>query len=268
MAKRWTTEEKQILINSRNLGIPYSEITLERSIASMKSTASKYIKEGLIKNCHEEYKPWTEAEDLHLIELRANKTAYAVIEKILGRSSSSVRKRASILSQKGRMQLRDHPACSFNTKPEIERKIWDDEELLDLVRKYRTQDNLNYNRMSNEPSSGPIIKRFGSWTAAVEASGILRKLGGFDKDKLTTLYLVSFGQFYKIGITQRTVSDRLRGFPKYEVLGELELEFNEAWEIERELLKIVEPYKVHGNLPNGNTECFYGPLSILEPYFT
>jgi hypothetical protein len=111
------------------------------------------------------------------------------------------------------MQLRKHPACSFNTKPEIERKIWGDEELLDLVRKYRTQDNLNYNRMSNEPSSGPIIKRFGSWTAAVEASGILRKLGGFDKDKLTTLYLVSFGEFYKIGITT-SMKNRFYNFIK------------------------------------------------------
>lgn len=267
MAKRWTQEEKQILIQSRNLGVPYSEIPLDRPVASMKSTAAMFIKEGLINNSHEHYKSWTDAEDSQLIELRASKIPYAQIEKILGRTSSSIRKRASILSQKGRMQLREHPSSSFSTKPEVEKKAWQDEELLDLVRKYRTQDNLNYNRLKSEPSSGPVIQRFGSWTAAVEASGILRKLGRFDKNKLTNLYLVDFGQFYKIGITQRTVEERLRGFPEYKILGVLELDFDEAWEIERELLKTVEPYKIYGNLPNGNTECFKAPLSILEPFF-
>jgi hypothetical protein len=267
MAKRWTQEEKQILIHSRNQGIPYSEIPLNRPIASMKSTATQYIKEGLIKNCHEHYKSWTDAEDAQLIELRATGVAYVQIEKILGRTSSSIRKRASILSQKGRMQLREHPSSSFSTKLETEKKAWQDEELLDLVRKYRTQDNLNYNRLNSEPSSGPIIQRFGSWTAAVEASGILRKLGRFDKNKLTNLYLVDFGEFYKIGITHRTVEERLRGFPEYKILGVLKLDFEEAWEIERELLKTIEPYKVMGNLPNGNTECFKAPLSILEPFF-
>lgn len=259
MAKRWTPEEKQILINNRNAGIPYSEIPLDRPISSMKTIAANLMKEGLITNPHEHYKSWTEAEDLQLIQLRNENTPYKEIERILGRGPNSVRKRATILSNKGMLRLKDHPTSTFNRKPEVAKRVWKDEELLDLVRKYRTQDNLNYNREIDEPSSGPIIKRFGTWTAAVEAAGILRNLGVFDPDKLTIVYLVKFEQYYKLGLTQRTVAERLKGFPPYTIIKQIELNFDEAWKLERKLLRYIEPYKIVGNLPNGNTECFIAP---------
>lgn len=261
MAKRWTPEEKQILIDSRNKGIPYTDIPLSRPISSMKTIAARLMKEGKIKNSHEHYKPWTEAEDLQLIELRNQDIPYKEIERILGRGPNSVRKRATILSGKGHMRLREHPTSTFNRCPEKESKSWTDKELLELVSKYRTQDNLNYNREPGEPSSYPIVKRFGTWTAAVEAAGIVRNLGAFDSLKKTIFYIVKFDDLCKLGITQRTVKERLIGFPKYEILYENSMDFDSAWKLERAALKFIEPYKIIGNLPNGNTECFSADYS-------
>ena len=260
MARRWTPEEETYLINCRNSNIPYEHIKLEgRTLASMKTKTRDLIKAGRINNCHAEYKPWTVSEDEILISGKVSGLSYVELEKLLNRSNSSVTKRLAALNRQGKIKLSDRKNSAHGVAPPKERVQYSEDYLLNLVRKYKTQDNLNHNREEGEPSSGPIVRMFGSWSEALIRAGMELNTGAFHKGP-TTLYLIEFDEFYKIGLTQRSVAERLRGFPKYIILDEVILDFDEAWQLERDILNWMKPYKVVGNLPNGNEECFIYPV--------
>lgn len=75
-------------------------------------------------------------------------------------------------------------------------------------------------------------RRFGSWNKAVLAAGLDLNTGKLINSKETILYLVQFEKFKKIGITQRTIKDRLVGFPDYEILDQAKTDLEFALECE------------------------------------
>lgn len=135
-----------------------------------------------------------------------------------------------------------------------------------------------FNRASsNVPPATTYRKYFGSWAKAMEAAGVVTtnpevkestsgKGEGSSKfcqkeDKPTKVYLLDFGDFYKVGITQQTIKQRFSGkYPPYTVLLSLEMSLAEAKELERQWLKVVKPYQfIPSNFPaegRGFTECF------------
>lgn len=228
MAKRWTEEELKTLIDARKKNIPYKKIPIDRSVAAMKT---KIRDSGLFSSNNK----WTEYEEKRLKQLAGFSIAY--IAKELGRSESSIYKK---LKQ--------------TIKPvKVE---YSDEYLLDLVRKYKTQDNLNYNRLETEPSAPVITKRFGSWNQALIEAGESINKYGLNPEIDTIVYLVKFEKFFKVGLTQRSVAERLRGFPKFTLIDEIILDYSSAKQFETDILNYVKPYKIIGDLPNGNEECF------------
>lgn len=137
------------------------------------------------------------------------------------------------------------------------------EELVAIMRAAPTVTYDYFNSKDNGlPAATTYRRYFGSWTAALEAAGIEQANSVMKTDKPTKVYLVEFDGFYKVGITQQTVKQRLGGrYPNYSIV--LELDFpnlREAKEVENSWLEAVKPYKfMPHNFPSegrGFTECF------------
>ena len=96
---------------------------------------------------------------------------------------------------------------------------------------------------------------------------------GFDADKPTTVYLLHFDGFYKIGITQQKISIRFSGSPDYEVIDTVITDINNALYLEKELKKAIKNMQYIAEHPwferNGKTECFKTEkqLTALEELF-
>lgn len=78
---------------------------------------------------------------------------------------------------------------------------------------------------------------------------------------LTTVYLLDFGDFYKIGITQQPLNKRFGPkYPPFQVILTLETSLMEARLIEKQWLEAVKEYKyIPDTFPQeggGHTECF------------
>lgn len=174
----------------------------------------------------------------------------------------------SVIARRNRLGIRGRNGCP---------KKYTKEELIDIMRSAPT---VTYDYFNSKDSGLPAAtiyrSYFGSWTAALEAAGITQANSAMKPDKPTKVYLVEFGDFYKVGITQQTINQRLGGrYPPYKVV--LELEFDnlmEAKEIESSWLKAVKDYRyVPDNFPTegrGFTECFKhpDPLGLLIPATT
>ena len=136
-----------------------------------------------------------------------------------------------------------------------------DEELLEILKK---SDNPTYNYFNNSanntPSAVTYVKRFGSWASALERAGLQPNKVGLKPYEGTTVYLVDFGECYKIGITQQSLDDRLAGYPDYSVVFTLDsLSLSEAKLVEKSWLENVKEFKVFAkNFPRnrGYSECF------------
>jgi hypothetical protein len=245
MAKRWTLEEKEHLIS---LKLNNKPLILEgRTEAATKTMVRELIKEGKILNCHKHYKKWTKEEIDELKRLRELKFTTKQIAEKMNRSVRSITKKLE------------------NVNHITSERIYTDDELLELVIRYRTQDNLNLNRLPGEISSGPITKRFGSWGKALEAAGLEPNASGMVYNWPTILYLVDFGSFKKVGVTQRTVEARFSGFPEYRILDVVVFEdLYAALETEKEILKNLEKFRVIGEIPNGRYECFKYDCTLLD----
>lgn len=290
---KWTIEEDNELIRQRvELGLAYKDIIMKnRTGKAVIGRLSKLVTEGRIPKIQESFKRWTSEEECFLKELMHEQKTTKEIASIMNRSIESIRTRrkrfthntvgkswstedvSKLDSNKSYREL----AVELNkTERSVGAKLqklrilqepysanYSHEDLLDIVRKYKCKDILNYCRLDNEPSAGVIERVFGNWSLALEAAGISPNLGMFDQNKCTILYLVDFGKFKKIGITQRSVYLRLLGFPCYDILDSIT--FNspiDAFETEQEILSKVN--KVLGDLPNGNTECFISNCTQLS----
>lgn len=119
---------------------------------------------------------------------------------------------------------------------------------------------------SGVPPATAYRKFFGSWSNALNAAGVVTssKPGSTYSQKVEVpckVYLLDFGDFYKIGITQQTLSQRFGGrYPPYTVILTLEMSLAEAKALEKQWLNTVKPYQfIPDCFPaegRGFTECF------------
>lgn len=194
------------------------------------------------------YKQWTEEEDQFIAVCTNQGWTAKEIATELDRSTSSV------IARRNRLGLKGATGCP---------KKYTKEELIRLMKSAPivTYDYFN-SKESGLPSATIYRSYFGSWSAALEAAGIEQANSVMKMDKPTKVYLVEFDGFYKVGITQQTIKQRLGGrYPDYRIV--LELEFNnlrEAKEVENSWLEAVKSYKfIPSNFPSegrGFTECF------------
>lgn len=142
-------------------------------------------------------------------------------------------------------------------------KKYTDEELLDIL---RTSDNKTYAYFTRGgkglPAAATYVNRFGSWGKALELAGLPPNKCSMLEDRRTKLYLLDFGDFYKVGITQQNIKDRFGGgYPNYTTIMVLEYDnLADAKAKEEEWLSNVSQYAyVPENFPKegrGFTECF------------
>lgn len=92
------------------------------------------------------------------------------------------------------------------------------------------------------------------------------KLGGcMQEGKPTTLYLVNFGKFFKLGITQQTLTKRLKAYPQYTIEWEIsDITLEKAKELRSDILKDMELF-TPDNWINNNIECFYSEEVPIKP---
>lgn len=245
------------ILELRNANVSYQEIAEELGTTkgNISSIISKMKRQGyeIIK-----IKPWTEEEELKLLELRNQHKNNKEIAIILNKSHDSVKKKASEFLQLGIIEGTTRKGIGGGCGVRLNLPK---DELIEIVRKYVSSEACPTHLRSN-------IKRvFGSWTKALEAAGISGNVGGnFIRDKLTTLYFVDFGDFQKIGITQQRIKSRLSGAPPYNILDYLETDLDNAIYFEKELKKVIQQYipEHHWFERNGKTECFRTNCKTFE----
>lgn len=93
--------------------------------------------------------------------------------------------------------------------------------------------------------------------------GTHNSIGTMTRGLTTLLYLVDFGNFKKVGVTQVGIKERLKQDGKYTVLDYCELDLDAAIETEKEILKNMRPYLVEGSVRRGFKECFDYPCTQL-----
>lgn len=255
MYKIWTPEEDNELISLKQQGIARKDIALKlnRTKDSVDSRCKYLIKSGYLES-----NLWKPEEIEKLLELRSTGVENTEIAEILGRSLSSTTMKIKRLIKEGTLQSRNTRSQYINLK---------DEEILQKIKEY-----VSYKQA---PADFPHIVqvRFGSWSNAQTLAGVNGRIGGVTDPNLTTkLYLLKFNKFYKVGITQQTIKQRFAGAPSYEVLDCLETDLDNAYYLEKAVLKHVRPYQYIAEeleVKGGKTECFIPPhpINALEEIF-
>ena len=92
-----------------------------------------------------------------------------------------------------------------------------------------------------------------------------KKGGALVDGKATTLYLVNFGEYFKVGITQQSIKRRLSHYPPYLIVWQLDnLTLQLAKELEISILEQVDLF-IPDNWPSGKTECFKAQVPPKKP---
>lgn len=184
-----TEEQKLSIINLKNKGLKYREISEELGItvSAIASYISRNHRDLLKKN------PLTEEEVLKAIELRDQGVSYSIIAEQLNKTVDHIKKKCSSLLKEGKIQ------------------------------------NIRGARGGNMSANSP-----------------------------TTLYLVKFEDFYKVGVTQQKLKDRFKGSPEYKIVDTMTTSLEEAWELEKAIKSNVTPFNPEHSwfIRNGRTECF------------
>ena len=192
---------------------------------------------------------WTQEEDAQLIELHKLNTAIKIIAQTLGRTEASIKMRVQGFIKSG----------ALVGKAQVAKKHFSREELLATVKEYRSYDALKRASSGNPnlPNPKTVQERFGSWGEARKLADVYESTGVMQPHWPTILYLVKFKDFYKVGITQRTVRERFWGYPEYELIDEvLYPDLESAYDIEQDILSKVELYEAKELSGKGKTECF------------
>ena len=109
------------------------------------------------------------------------------------------------------------------------------------------------------PPISQYIKVWGSWAEALVANGYPLHNSSMDPEKPTTLYILDFSNFYKVGITQNSIRGRFLNLNlPFEVLFEQQYMYKTAKNLEKMILEHFSENK-HAPLElqnNGSTECF------------
>lgn len=187
-------------------------------------------------------KHWTPEEEKLLIEGKLNKIPLVEIAAKLGRSLEAVRTRSKRLNHK--MGI---------VKTNL---TWKEDEIALLY------EDLDYNELENLL---PYTKR--AIQSQCEKRGINKRFGkisGAGTDKPATLYLVDFGNYKKVGVTQVSIQERFKQDGSFTILDTIILSLEEALEFEREILKNMRPYRTVGTVRRGFNECFIYDCFKLE----
>ena len=242
---RWSFEEEERLIDLKNIGKSEKEIAtiLKRTCKSINNKANELISYGRLLP---KVRIFDIEEDYKIVSLRDSGYSLEFIAEYLGYSTRTISKRLTYL-------LATNKVTRLN-------KVWTNEELLEAVKEFPTVSSL-FEKASEDrsyPYPERVRLRFGSWNAAKLLLGLnICSYNGLKPDMPTILYLVKFRDFYKIGITQRTIKQRFFSYPKYEIVDHMTLDLEAALEIEKELLSLVSNYKViPEDFKEGKTECF------------
>lgn len=205
-------------------------------------------------------KRWTDEEIATMGELKTSGKTNQEIADILGRSLDAIKKKSSEVG-----------AVTANTiggthGKELKRELkYGEDDLPMLIEKYRTSTNYNNHKEADGlPPLTWITRKWGSWTNARNALGLEKNRGQFESE--TILYCLYFPEedFYKVGITQRSIVERFRGYPEYEVVSETLMPTKASAKEAEKTLFIGKPYeplhpmfhKKTGGGAGGKTECF------------
>jgi len=209
------------------------------------------------------YKKWTE-EDFELLRCfsEAGYTAREIASE-LNCSENSVKHYKSKLGISTRNNSYSGGKQKATTVATSGRpNAYTREQLIEVMQQapVHTYDYFN-SKDSGLPAATTYRKYFGSWENALEAAGILPNVSSMKQHLPTKVYLLDFGDFYKIGITQQELSKRFGSrYPKYEVVLCIETTLEEARKIEAMWLANVSSYRyTPSNFPQegrGHTECF------------
>lgn len=260
MRKFWTEEENNTIIKGiTEDNLNYRQITdllPDRAYRSVAVQGNKLLG-ALVKIDY-----WSETEEEDLILLREDGYNIIEIADILERDYFKVKQKVSQLIKKGKIQAIGHrggpKGVDSNFNPVAKSSM---EELEFYVKTYKVKDSCP------GPYRSRILKHYGSWTKALIANNLPLNIGGvMDINRPTTLYLLKFDGFYKVGITQQTLKKRFTGGPSFLVLDTYVSDLTEIVELEKQILTNVISY-----IPddpwferNGKTECFITDQELKE----
>ncbi len=296
MARRWSEEEKELIIKLRKEGfsaremVPYFD---NRTEATIKNLASKL--------CPKNSK-WTEEEDRILLELYSEgKSTKQIAKQLPGRTLASIRTRiqATLLATGEATRKQTKPIQWSVDKVELLIKLREEgktykeigealgdisestvaNKMVELMKRGKVipkqiqkdwteeEEALVCELRSQNVSNGQIAERLGRTLGSVAnhislliKQGRLDPYGNIDRNYPCKLYLIYFTEenFYKIGITQNTINTRFQGYPTYKIIEVLNFDtLEKAREVEARVKKMVEPYQYHPLVfKYGATECF------------
>lgn len=192
-------------------------------------------------------KHWTRDEEDILVEMRSKGYSFAQIAEELGRSEEAVKTRNKRLRAQA-----DMPGRGISWSVSDVKALYSDLDYDELASK------LGKTRRAVEAKCQKlgISKRFaGGW-----------KYGNMNPAKDTTLYLVDFGDFKKVGVTQQSLEDRFRQDKSWTILDKVVMSLDDALETEAEILRNVRALRVKGDIRRGSSECFRSSCTQLEQF--
>jgi len=207
---------------------------------------------------------WSEDDKLTVYNMRKSGFSYQEIAQELGTTRGAVSQLISRMKNNGYADI-----LTINKWTEEE-----EQELIILrnqgIKNTAIAIKLNKSLDSVKKKCSDFIK-----IGLIEKQAQGGQSSGLDKEKSTILYLLYFEEedMYKVGITQRTISLRFSGSPKYTIIDSLETNVEECLELEDSILGSMFKFKYVPSNPwferNGKTECFKLPESIssLEELF-
>lgn len=211
------------------------------------------------------YKKWTD-EDHELLRCmsEAGFTAREIATE-LDCSENTVKHKKSVLgisTRSNSYKPKYHDTKTGGNYGGGRPKKYTKEQLIEIMKAapIHTYDYFN-SKDSGLPAGTTYRAYFGSWESALIAAGLDPNESTMKENVPTTVYLLDFGDFYKIGITQQPLNKRFGSrYPAYHVVLTMETSLQEARLIEKQWLDAVKQYQyVPSTFPyegGGHTECF------------
>lgn len=202
-------------------------------------------------------KNWTiEEEELLRLFVKAGMNSVQIANELDSTEYQVYKKRKLMGLVNSKVRTKKYPDLYSGSDDEIRAK------LIELMRSAPKVSTDYFNsKDSDVPVAATYKKYFGSWDNALLAAGISKSKCSLKEHLDTIVYLVDFGDFYKIGITQQTIRKRLGpSYPPYEIILQIVTSLDEAKRLESNWLSNVEKYKYRpNNFPaegRGHSECF------------
>jgi hypothetical protein len=189
-------------------------------------------------------KHWTLEEENKLKELKAKGMKLKDIAVELGRTYQAVATRSKRLNP---IHKGGNPS-------------WTQDEVALLYQDY------DYNELEQllPKSRRAIMSKCEKLGISKRFPGSNKSVGTMYTDKVTTLYLVDFGSFKKVGITQVDLEIRFKQDKPFKILDKIELDLDEAKYFEEEILRNMRGFRVLGDIRRGFGECFDYNCTQLE----